>query len=897
MTDVLREQLQLALGTGYTLERELGGGGMSRVFVARDVALHRDVVVKVLHPDLAAGLSAERFTREIQLAASLQQANIVPLLSAGATDGLPYYTMPFVKGRSLRERLARDGTVPITEAISIVRDVARALSYAHAEGVVHRDIKPENILLSGDAAVVTDFGIAKALAASKTQAPGGTLTKTGTSIGTPAYMAPEQAAGDSATDHRADLYALGCVAYELLSGAAPFADRAPRQLLAAHMSEVPAPLAATRPDVPPALAQLVARCLEKDPDARPQTARAVLTALDAATGPSAPTASGVSVVRAPRRRALLAGATVALVAALGLVGWVLRTRASTPAAATTSANAAPALTADGIAVLPFESLGDSADAYFADGITDAVRGRLMQLSGVRVIARASVQQYRGTSKTPAQIARELGVRYLLTGTVRWDKVPAGGTGAAARSRVQVSPELVEVTPDGAAQGRWQQSFDAELRDVFRMQGEIAGRAVDGMHVALGSTDRARVEAVPVAADAAGYDLYLRGVAAIDGGANSSTPALRRALGYFEQAVARDTSVAEWWASLAMTAAHLYGGTPDPALAERARAAAARTRALDPTGAPGHLAMGAYHRLVKRDNVRALTEYEAATRAAPGDAVAAAAVAIAQRAVGQFEPALAAFRRAAVLDPRSPVAHLNVAATLIWLRRYDEARASAARFLALTPSNLTAVQVRVLTDLARGDLAGARRVLADAAGDVAPAALAADMAFADLGWSLDDSGQRLALSLGPDAFDGDRAQWGIVRAQLHHWRGDTAQARVWADTARVHFAQQLRAAPSNATLHGLHGLALAYLGRRVEAAAEAERIVALMPVAQDAFVDPYVDHLRARIYQLGGEREKALNALERVLSVPYWVSGASLRIDPTFAPLRGHPRFERLTAGR
>ena len=897
-TDFLHDRLQLTLGAAYTLTRELGGGGMSRVFLARDAVLERDVVVKVLHPDLAAGVSAERFTREIKLAASLQQANIVPLLSAGETDGLPYYTMPFIDGLSLRARLERNAALPVGEAISVLRDIARALAYAHEHGIVHRDIKPENILLSGDAAVVTDFGIAKALAASKIQAPGGTLTQVGTSIGTPAYMAPEQAAGDPATDHRADLYALGCIAYELLAGAPPFADRTPHQLFAAHMTEVPAPLAATRPDVPHLLAQLVARCLEKDPDARPQTARAVLTALDTATGPAAPMAGGVSmggvsVGGAPRRKVLVAGGAVALVAALGLGGWALRTRAPTPAAAT----AAPSLAANGIAVLPFEHVGDSADAYFSDGITDAVRGRLTQLSGVRVIARASAQQYRGTSKTPAQIARELGVRYLLTGTVRWAKAPGGGAGA---SRVQVSPELVEITPDGAAQSRWQESFDAELRDVFQVQGEIAGRAVAGMQVALGSADRARVQAVPAAADPAGYDLYLRGLAAVDGGANSSPPALRRALGYFEQAIARDASVAEWWSSLGRIAALLYfnSGAADPALAERARVAAARARALDPNGAPGHLAMGIYYRSVRRDNRRALTEYEAAARAAPGDALAAGSVASARRGLGQFEPALDGYRRAALLDPRSAQVHLSLAITLLWLRRYDEARASVARSLALAPSSPNIVRFRAMAELGRGDLAGARRVLADAARDIPPATLAAHVAtYDDLGWMLDDAGQRLALAAGLDAFDGDRATGGIVRAQLYHWRGDTVQARVWADTARVHLARQLRERPEDAQVHALHGLALAYLGRRAEAADAAERGVALMPVARDAEIGPYLEHVRARTYLLVGERERALDALERVLAVPFYVSRAWLRIDPSFAPLRGNPRFERLTAAQ
>src|SRR5215212_9901133 len=256
----LREQLQDALGSDYRITRELGGGGMSRVYLACEESLQREVVVKVLPPELLAGVNAERFDREVLLAARLQHPHIVPVLSAGEMDGVPYYTMPFVDGASLRDRLAREGALPLGEAVSIQR------------GVVHRDIKPANVLLSGGSAVVTDFGIAKAVSAARVALPGETLTGAGMSLGTPAYMSPEQAAADPTTDHRADIYSFGCMAYEMLAGRPPFVENTPQQLLAAQMSAVPEPLGALRPDTPPALERMVMQCLAKFAVERPQSA-------------------------------------------------------------------------------------------------------------------------------------------------------------------------------------------------------------------------------------------------------------------------------------------------------------------------------------------------------------------------------------------------------------------------------------------------------------------------------------------------------------------------------------------------------------------------------------------------------------------------------------------------
>ncbi|MBS1241176.1 MAG: hypothetical protein H6R40_603 [Gemmatimonadetes bacterium] len=329
----LREQLERTLDGVYRLERELTAGGMSRVFLATELRFDRQVVLKVLAPELAAGVNVERFRREVSLAARLQQANIVPVLDTGDVGGLPYYTMPWVEGESLAARLETQGRLPVGEAVAILQDILRALQYAHAQGVVHRDIKPGNILLSGRTAVVTDFGIAKALSASRTQAPFETLTQVGTSLGTPAYMAPEQAMGDPNTDHRADLYALGVVAYELLAGERPFSGTSPQELVRAHLITAPRPIAERAPGVPDAVASLVMQLLAKEPADRPASAEACLAILADSADSRAPSTPAALAAGATSRRRwpILAVAAITVLAAASLF-LVKRPRPAAPIA-------------------------------------------------------------------------------------------------------------------------------------------------------------------------------------------------------------------------------------------------------------------------------------------------------------------------------------------------------------------------------------------------------------------------------------------------------------------------------------------------------------------------------------------------------------------------------------
>src|SRR5687768_16874877 len=278
----LQAQLQEVLGTAYRIERELGGAGMSRVFVAREIDLDRQVVIKVLPPDLSAGINTDRFRREIQLAARLQHPHIVPLHAAGAKGGLLYYTMPFIVGENLRALLTRKGELPAQEATKILREVADALSYAHSQGIVHRDIKPENILISGNHALVLDFGVSKALKSSTAEAPASspTLTSHSIALGTPAYMAPEQAAANPNVDARADIYSLGVVGYELLAGRPPFSGLTEEQAMSAHITTAPAPVNQHRQQLSPELSAVIMRCLEKHPSDRWQTAADLHDALE-----------------------------------------------------------------------------------------------------------------------------------------------------------------------------------------------------------------------------------------------------------------------------------------------------------------------------------------------------------------------------------------------------------------------------------------------------------------------------------------------------------------------------------------------------------------------------------------------------------------------------------------
>jgi serine/threonine protein kinase/tetratricopeptide (TPR) repeat protein len=674
----LRDELQRTLGTSYTIERELGGGGMSTVFVARDNALGRSVVIKVLPYELAATVSVDRFKREIMLSAALQHPHIVPVLSAGETDGLPFFIMPFVDGESLRARLSR-GPLSVREAVSILKDVARALVYAHGRGIIHRDIKPDNILLSSGSATVTDFGVAKALSASRegsrpaTATRTGTITLVGTSIGTPAYMAPEQAAGDPNTDHRADLYALGIVGYEMLVGTPPFHGRAPQQLLAAQLTEAPAPIASRRYDVPEALATLIMRLLEKEPANRPKTAAEVARSLEDPAVVSG-TFQSMPAPRSPRpKRVLWALAGAGILASVAAGGAWFSNRRSLPLSTTGTPAATAAAATKSIAVMPLVNISrDTSDAYFAAGMTAELTNALSRIPGLRVASGTESAVREQTVSSPIELAKALNANMVLVGTVQRE----GG-------RMRVTARLVN-TADGFT--IWSDMFERESKDVFKVQDDISSAIVAAISPEVtGATAPSPTTAVVAknaapsdhgTSDLTAYDLYLRGRYFFDKRGKTS---LRRALDYFQQAAKRDTMFARAYAGMGSVYAlmPLYAHMRAVSVLPLALSAINRAVALDST-LPEAFASRATLLQASWRWSEAERDYKRAIKLDPNYAAARQWYGEILLLNGRTSEAIAQLKRATELDPLSPIMFGSYGLALGVARSADAAIAAGRR---------------------------------------------------------------------------------------------------------------------------------------------------------------------------------------------------------------------------
>ena len=882
MTDLLRETLQASLGRAYTLTAELGGGGMSRVFVAREEALGRDVVVKVLSSEVAEGLSVERFQREIRLAAALQEPHIVPVLAAGVTTlGMPYYTMPFVRGASLRDRLTQ-GPLPVDEALTLLRDVAQALVYAHSRGVVHRDIKPENILLSSGTAVVTDFGIAKALQVSRTvdadadYARG--ITRTGTSLGTPAYMAPEQAAGDPATDQRADLYAWGVVAYELLTGQHPFAARtSPQQLLRAHLTETPAafPPSST---VSPRIAALVLQCLAKDPDDRPASATAVLQQLHEG---QQRTDAVLTQSRAPRRIAAVVAVVTLAVVATGM-WW----RGTTRTATTATGAPAPVM----MAVLPFEHAGPSDQQPFTDGLTDAVTSKLASLSSLLVIDRRSAATYRGTTKSAQQIGRELGARYLLEGVVRWAKDGAGVW------RARVTPTLIDTR---AGTIKWTGTpADVTLDDPFTAQGTIATDVAQAMEVAVLPAERVKL-ARRFTDNPQAYAAYQRAQEFVNTsareGQNTDPQANQSAIRELNTAIALDSNFAEAWGALArrhfVAAVNYFGDSADVKRSRAVLTRALRRAPSDPTALLAS-ALWAWYVDGSRQMAESLT-----TKALSISRNDAATLAIASDVLGIWHPdsAQKLAVRAARLDPRSAHNLQRAAHSSLRVNRSIEARSFGEQIVALDSADERGWRILLSVQVLRGDTIALQQISGRIVRNVNRPSiqLACLMALGSQkmsAWYLSQSARAQNVASLVDSV----SYYDCKTDSARRLQGDSL-SRVYSDSILALMSPSRMAslpAPSWANELSMLAYAHANRGNRLAALALATRIVkeARRSMGLDSVATGLDGDVMASIYAASGDTASAMRWLAAGLKQGYTVGW--YKMNPRLRSLHGTAAFER-----
>lgn len=847
----------------YTIDRELGRGGMATVYLAEDVKHRRLVALKLLRPDLAAALGTERFLQEIQIAARLQHPNVLPLYDSGEADGLLYYVMPRVDGESLRDRLDRELRLPADDALQIIRDVAGALSYAHAHGVVHRDVKPENILLSSGRAVVADFGIARAISA----AGGDRITGTGFAVGTRAYMSPEQATGQAPVDGRADEYSLACVLHEMLTGRLPVTDPL-------------AGLPTVRDPVPAAFQEVTARALAKEPADRFPTVQRFADALSAAARASGPR------VRARARlvrRAVLIG--LGLSALLGGTWAVLR-RSAVP-------GGSPLGSRRMIVVLPFENLGPPSDAYFAEGLTDEITNRIAENNGLAVISHASAMNYSVRRMTIKQIARELKVQYVLAGSVRTDR-RADGSGV-----VRVTPELTRVSDEQLV---WGGRYDAALApgQIVHVQGVIAAGVAEALNVRLLLPEKPAAEAGPTE-NLQAYDAYLRG--------NSYAreflveDGTRRAVEMYERAVELDPHFALAYAKLAQARSMLYYffDRTNRQL-ELAGQAADRALALGPELPEARIARGYLYYWGLLDYERALEQFRAAREQQPNNSQLLWVIASVERRQGKWDQALASFQQALRLDPRSHIFTFEVGGTLHFMRRYAEAGRHYDRAMTLASDWVPAVASKALLYRAQGDSAGARRVMHDAARrldlthQIVPVLLG-DPSYGCLFAMLDEEYQQALEHFSLRTAAVDSGLYYLAKAELAPRRGRPHQARAYYDSARAVWEPKARGQPTQPAPHVELGMAYAGLGRSSDAAREAAAVRALRPVSHDAFRGAFWALELARLYVAVDQPDAAIDQLRALLAIPAPISVPELRVDPAFDRLRGNPRFQALLAGR
>ncbi|MCM2272004.1 MAG: protein kinase [candidate division Zixibacteria bacterium] len=847
----------------FRIVRLIGTGGLGDVYLANDDKLRRKVAIKLLHRRTASGeIDTRRLEREAQAAARLNDPHIVTIYETGEFRSEPFLAMEYVEGVALRSILDRPELTP-AKIIDIARQVLLGLEAAHKAGVIHRDIKPHNIMIDQTGKVkICDFGIATTL-------PEPDSSDSKSTFGTIAYMSPEQVTG-SIVDRRSDLFSLGVVMYRALTGRLPFAGEYEASVLYSIVHTDPPAPGELNTDLSPDLSRFVQKLLQKDPAARFQTAREALNELSTWSRdphPSGSVPDREQALDSPvGHRRILSVAVVVLLIAAGFVAAIWnsvpwRTPPARPS----------------IAVLPFDNLGRPEDQYFADGITDAIITELAQESSVAVISRGSVMQYRRTSRPLPDIASELGVDYIVSGTVAWDRDSGQG-------RVRTNAALVRARDD---LNIWANSYDQRLGGLFQMQSSIAEDVCRSLQIKVSQNS----SEIPTA-NLKAYDLYLRGMDYFNRGWERENILLARQM--FRNAADLDSTFALAWVMLARADASMYWEYFDRT-EDRKRSARDATNmalSLSPELADAHLAHGYYLYHCENQFDAALAEFEIAMLGQPSNAELLNAIAAVKRRQGELVQSLEYFKRSLQLDPRSPLKALDVGLTLGMLRKYHDVDEYVDRSIALSPDWALPYIYKAWTRiLANGDTESAKAIL-DGATSSAGQQLAQSQYYWWIYRILEPNYEATLQRVGAYA---DPISSMLFKAQLNRLLGRTEVSRAQCDSARVLIEPKLADAPQAARYHSYLGLAYAGLGDKGKALEHGREALNLLPASRDLFDAPFLLLNLAEILTIVGENEEAIKQLEYLVSLPGFVSVPYIKAEPLFNALHDEPAYKKLVA--
>ncbi len=881
----------------YTILEELGEGGMGVVYKAEDTKLHRTVALKFLPREFTRDAEArERFSHEAQAAAVLNHPNICTVYEIDEHEDQSFISMEYIDGRNLKSMID-EGPMELSAVLDIAKQIAGGLGEAHEKDVVHRDIKPANVIVTAKGqAKIMDFGLARLRSQT-------VLTKEGTTLGTVAYMSPEQATGRP-VDHRTDIWSFGVMLYEMISGQRPFKGEYDQAVIYSVLNKAPEPLTALRSGVPSEFERIANKCMEKDPDERYQTAVDLMADLrhlgrimreDVTTSrsivqpppPHAPPPQAPAPhVTTPRKLKLLPWLAVIVLVAVLAVTMIPRFFGTSEE----PADERPATGLKMLAVLPFQNLGPPDDEYFADGITDAITARLAGLSGLGVISRQSAIQYKGGGKSTRQISEELGVDYILEGTIQRER-PSDPS-----SRVRIIPQLIRCSDDIHL---WADTYDEDMTEVFRLQSEIAERVARELDVTLLEPERRALAEKPTE-NLEAYEYYLRGIEYADRRVNQE--ASIESVRMFERAVEIDPDFAVAWAQLSIARIWMYWRTGERETLAAGREAVEEAMRIEPDLLEGHLALGFFYYYGSRDYEKALEHFYKVQKQRPGDVDGTQAIGYIKRRQGKWEEALAIFERTLKVNPRSYIANWdNFGNTYMLMRRYDEAEKYIDRAMSLAPGLASAyfskTEIAILRD---GDRESAKSYFKEVVDRTPPGGSCILLGNVEL------SLVRIVYDSACDIVDHiyhlqcipssayEAAITKMAQAQCSIENNKNGEAAAFLDSARVILEQDLQGDERfSSENYIILGLVYAHLGRKEEAIHAGKRGVELLPISKDAFDGTTLVQILAEIYTIVGEYEAAIDQLEILLSVPSLISAHSLRLDPIWDPLREHPRFQQL----